>query len=98
MVQSRGSGRQGRRESSGTSETACTSPHERAGNSAHQVERVLASPVETIQVRFGRLAAFGNINGRQLLVVYETRNGEKEVIITFWTTPEGLRRYGFLRI
>jgi len=68
------------------------------GIARHQVERVLASPVETIQVRFGRLAAFGNINGRQLLVVYETRNGEKEVIITFWTTPEGLRRYGFLRI
>jgi len=68
------------------------------GIARHQVERVLASPVETIQVRFGRLGAFGNINGRQLLVVYETRNGEKEVIITFWTTPEGLRRYGFLRI
>jgi hypothetical protein len=64
----------------------------------YQVERVLTSPSETIEVRFGRRAAFGNINGRHLLVVYETRNGQKDVITAFWITPEGLRRYGFLRI
>lgn len=68
------------------------------GITRHQVERVLTSPIETVQVRFGRRAAFGNINGRLLLLVYEISNGEKEVITTFWTTAEGLRRYGFLRI
>jgi len=62
------------------------------------VERVLASRVETIEVRFGRKAAFGNVNGRDLLVVYQTKNGDIEVITTFWIDKDGLRKYGFTGI
>jgi len=62
------------------------------------VERVLSSQVETIDVRFGRKAAFGNVNGRDLLVVYQARNGDIEVITTFWIDKDGLRKYGFTRI
>jgi len=54
--------------------------------------------LKTIEVRFGRKAAFGNLNGRDLLVVYQTRNGHIEVITTFWIDKDGLRKYGFSRI
>jgi len=62
------------------------------------VERVLASPVETIEVRFMRRATFANVNGRHLLVVYQADADELEVITAFWINQEGLRRYGFTRI
>jgi len=68
------------------------------GITRENVERVLASQVETIEVRFGRKAAFGNVNGRDLLVVYQTRNRDNEVITTFWIDKDGLRKYGFSRI
>ena len=68
------------------------------GVTSLDVERVLVFPVETVGVRFERRAAFGNINGRQLLVVYEMHDHDVEVVTTFWISPEGLRRYGFTRI
>jgi len=68
------------------------------GITRENVERVLASQVETIEVRFGRKAAFGNVNGRDLLVVYQARNGDIEVITTFWIDKDGLRKYGFTGI
>ena len=68
------------------------------GINHENVERVLASQVETIEVRFGTKAAFRNANGQDLLVVYQTRNGDIEVITTFWIDKDGLRKYGFSRI
>jgi hypothetical protein len=63
-----------------------------------QVERVLASPSETVEVRFSRQASFGNINGRRLLVIYQVDGSVAEVVTTFWIDEEGLRKYGFTRI
>jgi len=37
----------------------------------NHVEQVLASPTETIGVRFSRQASFGNVNGRRLLIIYQ---------------------------
>jgi len=68
------------------------------GITHENVERVLTSQLETVEVRFGRKATFGNVNGRDLLVVYQSRNGDIEVITTFWIDKDGLRKYGFTRI
>ncbi len=68
------------------------------GVTSLDIERVLVFPVGTVRVRFGRQAAFGNINGRQLLVVYDIRDHDVEVVTTFWINREGLKRYGFTRI
>ncbi len=70
---------------------------ERKIRSEH-VEIVLSSPIETVEVRFSRLAAFGKVNGRYLVVIYQTRGEELEVITAFWIDKEGLRRFGFTRI
>ena len=46
------------------------------------------------QSRFG-------LEGKQrseMFVVYQARNGDIEVITTFWIDKDGLRKYGFARI
>jgi len=63
-----------------------------------QVEQVLASPSETMEVRFSRHASFANINGQPLLVIYQLNGSMAEVVTTFWINDEGLRKYGFTRI
>jgi len=63
-----------------------------------QVEKVVASPAETVEVRFSRHASFGNVNGRRLLVIYQVNGSMAEVITAFWINEEGLRKYGFTRI
>jgi len=63
-----------------------------------QVERVIASPTETVEVRFSRQACFGNVNGRRLLIIYQVSGTMTEVVTTFWINEEGLRKYGFTRI
>ena len=68
------------------------------GIAGEHVERVLASPDEMLEVRFGGRSTFGNIDGWQLLLVYETKNDDVEVVTAFWIDTEGLKRYGFLRI
>jgi hypothetical protein len=62
------------------------------------VDQVLASPTETIEVRFSRRASFGNVNGRRLLVIYEINADEVEVVTAFWINEDGLRKYGFTRV
>jgi hypothetical protein len=62
------------------------------------VEYVLASPAETVDVRFSRQASFGNIYGRRLLVIYQVSASMIEVVTAFWINEEGLRKYGFTRI
>ena len=47
------------------------------------IEQVLASPTQTIDVRFSRRASFGNVNGRRLLVIYEINANEVEVVTAF---------------
>jgi hypothetical protein len=61
------------------------------------IEQVLASPTETIEVRFSRQASFRNINGRRLRVIYQI-NAEVEVVTAFWINEDGLRKYGFTRV
>jgi len=62
------------------------------------IQQVLASPTETIDVRFSRRATFGNVNGRRLPVIYEINAGEVEVVTAFWINEDGLRKYGFTRV
>jgi hypothetical protein len=63
-----------------------------------QIEQVLASPTETIEVRFSRRASVGNVNGRRLLVIYQINVDEVEVVTAFWINEDGLRKYGFTRV
>ena len=62
------------------------------------IEQVLASPTETVEVRFSRRASFGNVNGRRLLVISQINADEVEVVTAFWINEDGLRKYGFTRI
>ena len=62
------------------------------------IEQVLASPTETIEVRFSRRGSFGNVNGRRLLVIYEISADEVEVVTAFWINEDGLKKYGFTRV
>jgi len=63
-----------------------------------QVREVLQSPVEVIPVRYGRLAAYRKIEDRELVVVYEKKNGKIEVVTVLWVDERRLKRLGFIRI
>jgi len=63
-----------------------------------QVREVLQSPVEVILVRYGRLAAYRKIEDRELVVVYEKKNGKIEVVTVLWVDERRLKRPGFIRI
>lgn len=63
-----------------------------------QVREVLRSPAEVISVRYGRFAAYRKLQARELVVVYEKKNKEIEVITVLWVDKRRLRRLGFTRI
>ncbi|HKZ94052.1 MAG TPA: DUF4258 domain-containing protein [Candidatus Bathyarchaeia archaeon] len=63
-----------------------------------QVYKILENPAEVILVRYGRLAAHGKIRGRELVVIYEKKNGKIEVITVLWVDERRLQRIGFARI
>ena len=63
-----------------------------------QVRDVLQSPKEVISIRYGRFAAYRRLHGKELVVVYEKKNEEIEVITVLWVDERRLRRFGFTRI
>jgi hypothetical protein len=63
-----------------------------------QIINVLQNPKETIPVRYGRLATYGIIKGRKLVVIYEKRNQNIEVITVLRVDKRRLKTLGFTRI
>lgn len=63
-----------------------------------QVREVLQSPVEVILAKYDRLAAYRKIEDRELVVVYEKKNGKIEVVTVLWVDKRRLKRLGFTRI
>lgn len=63
-----------------------------------QVREVLQNPTEVISVRYGRSAAHRNLQGKELVVIYEKKNGKIEVITALWVDKRRLHRLGFTRI
>ena len=63
-----------------------------------QIHKVLQSPKEVISVRYGRLAAYGEIEERKLVVIYEKENEDIGVVTTLWVDERRLKRFGFVRV
>ena len=63
-----------------------------------QIQKVLQNPKEAISVRYGRLAGYGEIEERKLVVIYEKKNEDIEVVTTLWVDERRLKRLGFTRI
>ena len=63
-----------------------------------QIYKVLQNPKEVISVRYGRLAAYGEVEERRLVVIYEKKNEDIEVVTTLWVDERRLKRLGFTRI
>lgn len=68
------------------------------GISETQVHRVLQNPREAIAARYGRLAAYGEIGERKLVVIYEKRDENVEVVTALWVDERRLKRLGFTRV
>lgn len=63
-----------------------------------QIHKVLRNPKEVISVRYGRLAAYGEIDEKKLVVIYEKKNEHIEVVTTLWVDERRLKMFGFTRI
>jgi len=63
-----------------------------------QIHKVLQNPREVISARYGRLAAYGKIEERKLVVIYEKRNENIEVVTALWVDERRIKRLGFTRI
>lgn len=63
-----------------------------------QTHKVLQNPKEVILVRYNRLAAYDEIEKRKLVVIYEKKNEDIEVVTTLWVDERRLKRLGFTRI
>jgi len=65
------------------------------GISEADVRVVVQSPKEVVSVRYGRLAAFGEVDERKLVVIYERKNDVIEVVTALWVDDRRLRTLGF---
>jgi len=63
-----------------------------------QIRKVLQNPKEVISVRYGRLAAYGEVEETKLVVIYEKKNEDIEVVTALWVDERRLRRLGFTGI
>ncbi|MEM3442808.1 MAG: DUF4258 domain-containing protein [Candidatus Bathyarchaeia archaeon] len=63
-----------------------------------QIGMILQEPKEIIRVKYGRLAAYGNIRNRKLVIIYEKRNENIKVITVLWVDKRRLKTLGFTRI
>ncbi|MEM3623337.1 MAG: DUF4258 domain-containing protein [Candidatus Bathyarchaeia archaeon] len=63
-----------------------------------QIGVILQEPKEIIRVKYGRLAAYGNIRNRKLVIIYEKRNENIKVITVLWVDKRRLKTLGFTRI
>ncbi len=68
------------------------------GIDLNHVELTVREPVEVINVKFGRKAAFKQFGEKYVVVIYEERNDEIIVVTTLKVDKERLKRYGFSRI
>ena len=71
---------------------------EERGIDLSQVELVIREPLEVIDVKFGRKAAFRQLGEKYLVAVYEEQNDEIVVVTALKVDKERLRRYGFSRV
>ena len=65
------------------------------GISEADVRVVVQSPKEVVSVRYGRLAAFGEVDERKLVVIYERKNDVIEVVTALCVDDRRLRTLGF---
>jgi len=68
------------------------------GISEVQVRVVFENPREVISVRYGRLAAFCEVDERRLVVIYERKNEIIEVVTALWVDDRRLKALGFTRV
>ena len=68
------------------------------GISEAQVRMVFQNPKEVISVRYGRLAAFGEVDEKSLVVIYERKNEIIEVVTALWVDDRRLKTLGFTRV
>jgi predicted site-specific integrase-resolvase len=71
---------------------------EERGIDLSQVGLVIREPLEVIDVKFGRKAAFKQFGEKYLVAIYEEQNDEIVVVTTLKVDKERLRRYGFSRV
>ncbi len=62
------------------------------------IEQVIKEPLEVIDVKFGRKAAYRELNGYNLVVIFEEQKDEIVVVTVLKVDDVRLNRYGFNRI
>ena len=62
------------------------------------IEQVIKEPFEVIDVKFGRKAAYRELNGYYLVVIFEEQKDEIVVVTVLKVDDVRLNRYGFSRI
>ena len=62
------------------------------------IEQVIKDPLEVIDVKFGRKAAYRELNGYYLVVIFEEQKDEIVVVTVLKVDDVRLNRYGFNRI
>ncbi|MCZ7385122.1 MAG: DUF4258 domain-containing protein [Candidatus Methanoperedens sp.] len=62
------------------------------------IEQVLKEAPEVIDVKFGRKAAYRELNGYYLVVIFEEQKDEIVVVTVLKVDDVRLNRYGFNRI
>ncbi len=62
------------------------------------IERVIKEPLEVIDVKFGRKAAYRELNGYNLVIIFEEQKDEIVVVTVLKVDDVRLNRYGFSRI
>ncbi len=62
------------------------------------VEQVIKEPLEVIDVKFGRKAAYRKLDGYYLIVVFEEQKDEIVIVTVLKVDDARLNRYGFNRI
>jgi hypothetical protein len=60
-----------------------------------QVGDVIRQPVEIIEVKFGRKAAYREYGDKYVVVIFEEQKDEIVVVTTLRVDRERLKRYGF---
>ena len=62
------------------------------------IEQVIIEPFEVIDVKFGRKAAYRELKGYYLVVIFEEQKDEIVVVTVLKVDDVRLNRYGFSRI
>ena len=62
------------------------------------IEQVINQPLEVIDVKFGRKAAYRDFKGHYLVVIFEEQKDEIVVVTVLKVDDVRLNKYGFNRI